>query len=299
MYKKFYGLNARPFRLSPDPQFFFTSKTHKTGQAYLRYGLHQGEGFIVITGEPGTGKTTLVHTLLPEISVRDLVIGEIVTSRLEPVDLLRSITTTFHLNSGGSKAELIIRFQEFLRDRARTKRRVVLIVDEAHNLPKTSLEELRMLCNLQHQSRAILQCVLVGQPPLWDTLNSANMQQLVQRIVAAHRLVPLDAVQTRDYILHRLRLSGWRGDPSFTASAIKLIHRYTRGIPRLINSLCERTLLFGALEDKHHFDINIMSEVYSEWSQETEVSDSREPVLLDVVSDEGIAGLGEETIRSA
>ncbi|MEJ2575062.1 MAG: XrtA-associated ATPase, partial [Gammaproteobacteria bacterium] len=294
MYMNYYGFSANPFRLSPDPHFFFTSTTHKSAFAYLRYGLHQGEGFVVVTGAAGAGKTTLMLALLAKLSNRDMVIGKLVTTQLQPDDLVRSITAAFHLDARGTKAELIARLQEFLLTRTRMKQRVLLVVDEAHNLPQDSFEELRMLSNFQQGASALLQCILLGQPPLWDMLTRSNMEQLQQRVIAAHQLHPLNAEETRGYILHRLRQAGWRGDPDFSASAIKLIHRYCHGIPRRINSLCDRILLFGALEERHHIDADVLAQVYNEWAMETG-QDAFAETLPQWQSDEiNLAGLGNE-----
>jgi general secretion pathway protein A len=294
MYMNYYGFSANPFRLSPDPHFFFTSTTHKSAFAYLRYGLHQGEGFVVVTGAAGAGKTTLMLALLAKLSNRDMVIGKLVTTQLQPDDLVRSITAAFHLDAQGTKAELIARLQEFLLTRTRMKQRVLLVVDEAHNLPQDSFEELRMLSNFQQGASALLQCILLGQPPLWDMLTRSNMEQLQQRVIAAHQLHPLNAEETRGYILHRLRQAGWRGDPDFSASAIKLIHRYCHGIPRRINSLCDRILLFGALEERHHIDADVLAQVYNEWAMETG-QDAFAETLPQWQSDEiNLAGLGNE-----
>lgn len=279
MYEKFYGLQAKPFRLSPDPHFFFTSATHKSALAHLRYGLYQGEGFVVLTGAAGTGKTTLMRTLLGELPRREMVVGELMTTQLQADDLLRTIAAAFHLDTQGAKSELLGRLQEFLVARGRARRRALLVVDEAHNLPQSSFEELRMLSNFQQGARALLQCILLGQPPLRDALARANMEQLQQRVIAAHHLHPLGADETRAYVLHRLRLTGWRGDPSFSADALAQIYRYSLGVPRRINLLCDRLLLFGSLEALHHLDAAATAQVYGEWAAETGQGLGHEPLL--------------------
>lgn len=269
MYEKFYGLRIKPFRLSPDPQFFFTSATHKSALAYLQYGLYQSEGFVVVTGGAGTGKTTLIRTLLSALSRREMVIGELMTTQLQPDDLLRLIAAAFRLDPLGAKSEVLGRLHAFLVGRARAGQRVLLVIDEAHNLPQNSFEELRMLSNLQQGAHALLQCILLGQPPLRDLLARAQMEQLQQRVIAAHHLHPLGVEETREYILHRLRKAGWCGDPAFSADAVVLIYRYSQGIPRRINSLCDRLLLFGALENTHHLDSAAAMQVFKEWTEET------------------------------
>ncbi len=296
MYEKFYGLRAKPFRLSPDPQFFFTSETHKSALAYLRYGLHQGEGFIVVTGAAGTGKTTLMRTLLGELSRRESVIGELVTTQLQPDDLLRTIAAAFHLDPAGAKSEVLGRLQAFFIARVQAGKRVLLVVDEAHNLPQNSFEELRMLSNFQQGKNTLLQCILLGQPPLRDLMARANMEQLQQRVIAAHHLHPLSAEETRGYILHRLVHAGWRGDPSFTSDAIKQIHRYSQGIPRRINSLCDRLLLFGYIEEHHQIDAAATNHVYGEWAVETSQTIAAEPLWQQQQEEITLAGLGSEDI---
>ena len=279
MYQRFYGLRAQPFRLGPDPHFFFTSATHKSALAYLRYGLYQGEGFIVVTGAVGTGKTTLALTLLSGLSRREMVIGELVTTLLQPEDLLRAIALAFQLDAGGTKADLLARLQVFFIGSTQLGKHVLLVVDEAHNLPLSSFEELRMLSNFHRGPQSLLQCILLGQPPLRDMLALANMEQIQQRVIAAHHLHPLCPQETRGYILHRLCQAGWRGDPTFTGEAIQYIHHYTQGIPRLINALCDRIMLCGYLEEKHQIDSSATTHAYSEWAQETGHTSIFEPPI--------------------
>ncbi len=252
MYDSYFNLHAQPFRLCPDPRFFFTSTTHKSALAYLRYGLYQGEGFIIITGDAGTGKTMLVRTLLAEAATEKVVAGELVTTHLDAEDLLRAICAAFGLVQSGSKASLLHGIERFLYARAREGKRVVLLVDEAHNLPPESFEELRMLSNFQVAARTLLQFVLLGQQPLKEALAAAGMAQLQQRVIAAHHLDPLGARETRAYIEHRLRRAGWQRDPWLSEGAYLLLHAASGGIPRVINSLCDRLLLAAALEERHH-----------------------------------------------
>lgn len=298
MYEKHYGLRAKPFRLSPDPAFFFTSATHKSAMAYMRYGLYQGEGFVIVTGGAGTGKTTLIRTLLNELSRRETVVGEIMTTQLQPDDLLRVVAASFHLDPLGAKSEVLGRLQSFLSGRACAGQQVLLVIDEAQNLPQTSFEELRMLSNLQQGTRALLQCILLGQPPLRDLLARAQMEQLQQRVIAAHHLHPLGLRETRGYILHRLCQAGWCGDPEFSGDAIALIYRYSQGIPRRINSLCDRLLLFGALENLHYFDAAAALESCSEWAEETGQGPGAEPLISGGAEESAVDGLSKEHVRT-
>ncbi len=294
MYEKYYGMRAQPFRLTPDPNFFFTGATHKSALAHLRYGLLQEEGFIVVSGAVGTGKTTLALTLLGELSRSDMVIGELVTTQLQPEDLLRAIAVAFQLGGDGTKSNLLARLQAFFTAHTRAGKHVLLVVDEAHNLPQGSFEELRMLSNFHRGPQAMLQCILLGQPPLRDMLTRANMEQFQQRVIAAHHLNPLCPEETRGYVLHRLCQAGWCGDPSFTAEAIQYVHRYTQGIPRLINALCNRIMLYGYLEEKHQIDASATTHAYSEWAQETGQMGSVEPLLQRQLEEINFAGLERE-----
>jgi len=294
MYTQYYGLRAQPFRLTPDPTFFYSSATHKSALAYMRYGMQQGEGFIVVTGAPGSGKTTLALTLINGLPRHKMVIGELVTTQLQPEDLLRAIAAAFELEVEGSKSDLIVRLQDFFSARTRAGKHVLLVVDEAHDLPQASFEELRMLSNLHRGPQALLQCILLGQPPLRDLLTQANMDQFQQRVIAAHHLHPLSLIETRGYILHRLQQSGWRGDPSFDAETIKLVHQFTQGIPRRINALCTRLMLYGFIEEKRHIDATATTQVYNEWVQELGQSAFVEPIRQSHLEEFNFAGLTKE-----
>lgn len=270
MYESFYKLNAKPFQLNPDPRFFFGSSGHKRVLAYLRYGITQGEGFVVVTGEVGAGKTTLIRTLLQELSQdRKLVIGQLVTTQLDPDQLLSMIAGAFGVEHDGvSKAALIRRIEAFLIRQAHSGKRVLLIVDEAQNIPLKSLEEMRMLSNLQVGTRSLLQSVLLGQAEFRDLLRSTDSEQLRQRIIASHHLGPLNLEETKGYIEHRLAHVGWDNDPTFTDEAYAGIYDFTGGLPRRINTLCDRVLLYGYLEELHEIDADIVRRVTEELDQE-------------------------------
>lgn len=252
MYEDFYGLTGKPFQLSPDPAFYFGSKGHSSAFSYLTYGVYQGEGFLVITGDIGTGKTTLVRALLNELDTREVVAAQIVNTQLDADDLLRSVATAFGVSTHAEgKAHLLATIEAFLLTTFQRGKRALLIVDEAQNLGARSLEELRMLSNFQCGDNALLQSFLVGQPELRMLMRSPLMEQFRQRVIASYHLGPLDQADTRAYVEHRLGFVGWKDDPHFEADAFTEIHRATGGVPRRINSLCNRVLMAAYLGEKH------------------------------------------------
>ncbi|RZA31795.1 MAG: DUF2075 domain-containing protein [Lysobacteraceae bacterium] len=275
MYETYYGLSAKPFQLRPDPHFFFGSKGHKRAMAYLEYGLSQGEGFIVITGEVGAGKTTLVRNLLNKIPTDQIVAAHIVNTSLDPEDTLRMVVSSFGLPyEGASKAELLNRLEQFLRGVDRQGKRALLVIDEAQNLNARTVEELRMLSNFQTDDRSLLQTFLLGQPEFRATLHSPGMQQLRQRVIASYHLGPMDAQETRAYVEHRLATVGWKGDPAFDDGAHAAIYAYSGGIPRKTNTLMDRVLLMGYLEEMHAFTEADINEVVRDISEEFQVPDA-------------------------
>ena len=252
MYEDFYGLTGKPFQLSPDPAFYFGSKGHSSAFSYLKYGVYQGEGFLVITGDIGTGKTTLVRALLDELDTGEVVAAQIVNTQLDADDLLRSVATAFGINVGpDGKAHLLATIEAFLLTTFQRGKRALLIVDEAQNLGARSLEELRMLSNFQCGDNALLQSFLIGQPELRMLMRSPLMEQFRQRVIASYHLGPLDQADTRAYVEHRLGHVGWKNDPQLEADAFVAIHRATGGVPRKINSLCNRVFLAAYLSEKH------------------------------------------------
>jgi general secretion pathway protein A len=255
MYESFYGLTGKPFQLNPDPAFFFGSRGHKRAFAYLQYGVHQSEGFIVITGEVGAGKTTLVRSLFEQLDRDRLVAAQLVSTQLDADDMLRSVAVAFGLPMRSvDKATLLASLEAFLCQLAIDKRRALLVVDEAQNLTPRAIEELRMLSNFQLGEQALLQSFLIGQPELREMMQAAQMQQLRQRVIASYHLGPLDKNETQSYVEHRLAHVGWNGDPRFAPEAFAIIHDATGGIPRRINTLCNRLLLAGFLAEKHAFE---------------------------------------------
>ncbi len=277
MYEQYYGLSAKPFRLRPDPHFFYGSKGHKRAMAYLEYGLSQGEGFIVITGEVGAGKTTLVRNLFNHLPAEQIVAAHIVNTHLDSDDTLRMVVSAFGLPyENVSKTDLLTRLEQFLRAADAEGKRALLVVDEAQNLTARTVEELRMLSNFQTDDKCLLQTFLVGQPEFRQTLHSPTMSQLRQRVIASYHLGPMDAEETRAYIEHRLHTVGWNGDPSFSAGAHGAIFAHTGGIPRKVNTLCDRLLLMGFLEEMHTFTEAEVQTVIRDIAEEFELPPGQE-----------------------
>lgn len=271
MYEKYYSLSGKPFQLSPDARFFFNSSGHNRAMAYLRYGLRQGEGFIVITGGIGTGKTMLVSNLFNELQDEKVVAAQLVSTDVDADDVLRMINAAFGLaHEGLSKAALLRNLEAFFRARRAEGRRVLLVVDEAQNLPQSSIEELRMLSNYQEDGQALLQSFLLGQLELKQTLQRPGMEQVRQRIIAGYHLRPLDRQELQAYIEHRMALVGWKKDPAITEGAFDAIYNATGGVPRKVNTLCDRLLLFGALQEIHELKGAHVQAVVAEMANEFE-----------------------------
>ena len=256
MYDQFYGFSGRPFQLTPDARFYFESGTHRKAMSYLGYGLAQGEGFIVITGEIGSGKSTLVAYLMDTIDKSRLNAVQLVSTRVGGDDLLRLVAQQFELPSEGvSKAELLQSIEFYLHDQARQGKRSLLIVDEAQNLEEGALEELRMLSNFQLGGHPLLQIFLLGQPEFRDIVQySPYLEQLRQRVIATHHLTAMEPHEIEPYIMHRLTKVGWAGSPRFVGDAYYEMYAYSQGIPRKLNVLASRVLLLGALEGLHEFN---------------------------------------------
>ena len=270
MYETFYGLNGRPFQLTPDPHFYFESLTHRKALSYLGYGLAQGEGFIVITGDVGAGKTTLVSHLMATIDKARLTAANIVTTKLDSQDIVRVAANHFDIDTDHmDKAQLLSAFEEFLHAEARAGRRCLLIVDESQNLPVGALEELRMLSNFQLGGQALLQIFLLGQPEFRDMLENSNqLEQLRQRVIAHHHLEPMSAEEIEPYITHRLSKSGWSGRPKITSNVFRLLFAETDGVPRKINTLMSRVLLMGSIEQAELIDQAMVGRVLADLNGE-------------------------------
>jgi putative secretion ATPase (PEP-CTERM system associated) len=256
MYDRHYGFSDRPFQLTPDARFWFESKTHRTAMAYLGYGLAQGEGFIVITGDVGAGKTTLVGHLMASIDPQRLHAIRLVSTQVEGEDMLRLAAQQLGLATEGlAKAQLLDRIERTLRLHAAEGRQTLLIVDEAQNLPLSALEELRMLSNFQNGGQSLLQIFLLGQPEFRERFEtSQHLEQLRQRVIATHHLTPMEAEEIAPYVQHRLRLVGWENNPAFTEDAWAALYKHTGGVPRRLNVLAGRVLLHGSVEGLNRID---------------------------------------------
>jgi putative secretion ATPase (PEP-CTERM system associated) len=279
MYEAFYGLSSKPFQLNPDPNFFFGSKQHRRAKAYLEYGVSRNEGFIVITGEIGAGKTTVLRSLIEGLHGSNVITGHLVTTQLGAEDTLRMVGAAFGFRvKDVPKSELLITLEAFLISQTSKGKRCLLIVDEAQNLSAKAVEELRMLSNFQFGNQALLQSFLIGQPEFREILQRPEMEQFRQRVAATCHIGPLDADETQRYIEHRLKCAGATDKPTFEPAAFDGIYRATSGIPRRVNSLCDRLLLLGFLGNKTHLTADDVAEVVREFAQESNVPAKPAPV---------------------
>jgi general secretion pathway protein A len=259
MYEGFFELREKPFSLIPDPEYLYLTKGHRMALTLLEYSLSEQTGFVVITGEVGSGKTTLVRKLLTSMPDQ-LTVGLLTNTHRAFGDLLQNILMVFNLENQGSKVELYRRFVDFTVEQYAENKRTVLIVDEAQNLEIEVLEELRLLSNINADKDFLLQMILVGQPELAEKLRRPELRQFVQRISVDYHLKPLSVEDTIGYIRHRLRVAG--GDPAlFTDAACCAVFFYAHGVPRLINVLCDLALVFAYAEDQHEIDLDTVIDV--------------------------------------
>jgi len=295
MYEAFYGLSSKPFQLNPDPAFYFGSKQHSRAKAYLEYGVSRHEGFVVITGEIGAGKTMILRGLIDGLHGSDVVIGNLVTTQLDAEDTLRMVGAAFGFNvKDVAKSEILVTLEAFLLSQASQGKRCLLIVDEAQNLTMRAVEELRMLSNFQYGNQALLQSFLVGQPEFREILQRPEMEQFRQRVAATCHIGPLDRDETQGYIEHRLKCAGATDKPTFEPAAFDAIFKASRGIPRQINSLCDRLLLLGFLCERTQLTLADVEEVVSEFAQEAAVPPKRLPAAHPLTSSNGeFADTGE------
>ncbi len=295
MYEAYFSFSGSPFRLAPDLKFFFGSKSHNKAMAYLHYGLRQAEGFIVITGEIGAGKSVLIGHLLDQLDRSNVLAANLLTPNLAPDQLLSHVLSAFRIEAvGAGKTANIEAFEDFLFDQLNHGRRVLLVVDEAQSLPLETLEELRILSNLNYDGTPLFQVFLVGQPDFRDTMARGDLEQLRQRVIATYHLEPMTREETKAYIEHRLACVGWGGDPKIAADAHDAIFAATGGLPRRIHKLCNRVLLHCSVEKKHEVTADIVNSVLADLSAEqlgpapeeapasTEAAHSAEPAVLQI-----------------
>lgn len=261
MFNDFYGLTGRPFQLTPDPAFYFESLTHRKALSYLGYGLNQGEGFIVITGEVGAGKTTLLLHLIRSLG-SEVRVGLISNPHGSRAELLRWVLHALEQPAEieESYVDLFSRFQGFLLSEYAAGRNVVLIFDEAQNLSAEALEELRMFININSGKDEVLQLVLIGQPELRDLVSRPDMRQFAQRVAASYHLTAMDLKTVRGYIPHRLKVAGCNRR-IFSSTAVNLIYEVTGGVPRLVNQLCDLSLVYAFTKGKQVVSLATVQQV--------------------------------------
>ena len=264
MYLNFYGLKEKPFQLFPDPSYFFLSSKHKTALNYLEYGILNNVGFIVITGEIGSGKTTLIKKFLSQLE-KKIITAVISNTNVESKEFLQMLLQELGIeySKEETKADLLNHLHHFLIEKYASRQQVVLIVDEAQNLPSAVLEEIRMISNLQTEKEFLIQIILVGQPPLREKLLHPSLEQFLQRVSLSYHLFPLNEQETKDYIKHRLKLAGARY-PIFSEEALKAVFKHSQGVPRIINTLCEAALVYGFADEKREIGAEIIETIIEE-----------------------------------
>jgi putative secretion ATPase (PEP-CTERM system associated) len=270
MFDNYYGLSAKPFQLTPDPDFYFATATHRKAQSYLGYGLAQGEGFIVITGEVGAGKSTLVAHMVANVDPAQMRVAQIVTSKLDEDEVVHVVAQAFGLDiAGHDKASALGAIEAHLNAEANAGRRCLLVVDEAQNLSVNALEELRMLSNFQQGNQPLLQTLLLGQPEFRATLQThPELEQLRQRVIASHHLGPMEREELEPYLAHRLQHVGWEGNPAFDQRVYLEMYEASGGIPRKVNQIANRVLLLGAVEQRQRIDALMLQSVLKEMEGE-------------------------------
>ena len=287
MYENFYHLKAEPFRLSPDHRFCFNHQSYAKAKAYMQYAFERAEGFVMVTGRPGTGKSTLVNDLVDTLSSSGAKVAKLVSTQLEASDLLRMVAHSFGMQTENlDKATILQRLDKLLMSHHNDGRRALLIIDEAQDLSASALEELRLLTNLQLDNQPLLQIFLLGQEELRGLVQGSGMEQVHQRLVAACHLEQLKEDETKAYIIHRLEQVGWQGDPAISNAIYPVIYRFSAGIPRRINQVCSRLFLHGGVEGSHKLGVEDIKIVISELRQEQlAFTDTVSDINFDVADD--------------
>lgn len=286
MYLEFFQLKEQPFQLTPDPAFLYLSKAHARAKAYMEFAVLNRDGFSVITGEIGSGKTLMIQSLISELG-EDVKVARVFQTQLDDIEFLRAVLAEFGIQAfRAKKAELLLRLKTFLLDQSKHGRSALLIIDEAQNLDMRTLEEVRLLTGLETEKTKILNIILVGQPELNDVLNSPHLEQLAQRVRLRFHITALSPDETREYIYHRLAVVGGDGAQLFPESTIPLIYKYTGGVPRLVNILCDTSLLNAFVEEQVSVDEEVLGQAIEElqWVPFNERTHARQ---IDLDSDTG------------
>ncbi len=256
MYENFFNLSADPFRLSPDPRFCYKHPRYARAKAYMAYTFRRAEGFVMVTGQPGTGKTTLIGDMVDSLAGENVEVASLVSTQLAADDLLRMVGHAFAVTTpGADKSTILQQLQNSFLAWHGAGRRSLLIVDEAQDLRTAAMEELRLLTNMQLDGTPLLQIFLVGQPELREIIHDSSMEAVHQRIIAASHLEALSEEETRAYVEHRLKVVGWKRDPAISSAVFRIIHRFSGGVPRRINLFCSRLLLHSYVQQDHSIGV--------------------------------------------
>ncbi len=295
MYESFYGLKEKPFNQTPDPDYLYMSSIHENVYAHIEYAIEESKGFVVVTGEVGSGKTTLINYLLRKIS-QNIHVGIINNTFMQPQELLRMICQEYELPyEDVEKTALLARLSNYLLEQYAKRERVILIIDEAQNLPERSLEEIRMLSNLEAEKHHLIQIILVGQPQLKEKLKKKSLEQFYQRVTVYCHLEALDQIQVDSYIRHRLTVAGAQNLELFDPGALTAIYQYSLGIPRLINMLCDAALVYGYADDVNVIGRELIEAVAK--ARSLEVKETERDLFPEEAEKQGVAVLESAALR--
>src|SRR5215472_15864551 len=265
VYLEYYGLTEAPFDITPNPRFLFYSPKHREAFNHLLYGIRERKGFVQLTGEVGAGKTTLCRAMLEQLDAKHYATALILNPVLSAEELMKAVAVEFGLPVNGlDKLDTLAVINQFLLRLVEQGKDAVLIIDEAQDLTDELLEQVRLLSNLETDNRKLLQIILMGQPELRDRLNNPRLRQLRQRITVRYHLLPLNRQEIRQYVQHRLQVSGGTGNPAFTRAALWRVHRYTQGVPRLVNAVCDKALLAGFVQHRERIGFGTIGQAVRE-----------------------------------